>query len=125
MKNIFLTFVLAVFSFSSVIAQESVSTDKSVVVIDQFKSILKKQPGLLIDVRTPEEYKEGTILGAINIDFLDDNFKQEMEKLDPKQAVYIFCQSGKRSAKAHKVLTELGFENVYELAGGYSAWIDM
>lgn len=124
MKNIFLTFMVVVFSFSIVVGQENVTTNKNVLLIEQFKNTIKEQPGLLIDIRTPNEYEEGTIKGAMNIDFKNDNFKQEISKLDPQKPVYIFCQSGKRSAKAHKVFTELGFKNVYELAGGYATWIN-
>ncbi len=124
MKNIFLTVVLVICSFFNVFAQEGVDADKNVLPVEQFVNVMKQKPGQLIDVRTPEEYKEGTIKGAININFLNDNFKKEIEQLDPNQPIYIFCQSGKRSAKAHKLLIEEGFKNVYELAGGYNAWVD-
>ena len=119
MKNIILTATLLIFSFFKGNAQE-VNT-KKVVNSVAFESQIETKKVQLIDVRTPKEYKEGTILNAVNIDFLDEGFSKNIEQLDKKQPVYIFCQSGKRSAAAATKLQEAGFE-VIELAGGYKAW---
>lgn len=119
MKNIILTAIVLIFSFFKVSAQE-VNT-KKVVNPTVFESQIATKKVQLIDVRTPKEYKEGTILNATNIDFLAEDFSKNIEKLDKKQPVYIFCQSGKRSAAAATKLQEAGFD-VIELAGGYKAW---
>lgn len=119
MKNIILTATLVIFSFFKGNAQE-VNTKKVVNPV-AFESQIETKKVQLIDVRTPKEYKEGTILNAVNIDFLDEGFSKNIEQLDKKQPVYIFCQSGKRSAAAATKLQEAGFE-VIELAGGYKAW---
>ncbi|MGS4344418.1 rhodanese-like domain-containing protein [Myroides odoratus] len=119
MKNIILTATLVIFSFFKGNAQE-VNTKKVVNPV-AFESQIETKKVQLIDVRTPKEYKEGTILNAVNIDFLDEGFLKNIEQLDKKQPVYIFCQSGKRSAAAATKLQEAGFE-VIELAGGYKAW---
>lgn len=119
MKNIILTATLVMFSFFKVNAQE-VRTKELVHPVVFEKQITAKKVQL-IDVRTPKEYQEGTILTAININFLEDDFEQKIKKLDVTQPVYIFCQSGKRSAGAAKKMQEAGFQ-VIELAGGYKAW---
>lgn len=119
MKNIILTATLLIFSFFKGSAQE-VNT-KKIVDPTVFESQITNKKVQLIDVRTPKEYKEGTILTAVNIDFLDEEFEKNIEQLDKKQPVYIFCQSGKRSAAAAVKFQEAGF-NVIELAGGYKAW---
>jgi len=119
MKNIILTATLLIFSFFKVSAQE-VNT-KKLVDAEAFESQITTKKVQLIDVRTPKEFNEGTILAAKNIDFLADDFSKRIEELDKKQPVYIFCQSGKRSAAAATKLQEAGFE-VIELAGGYKAW---
>lgn len=90
--------------------------------VASFEKEMMSNKGLLIDIRTPAEFEEGTIEGARNIDFLGDTFKTEISELDKTEPVYIFCKSGGRSAKAHKLLKEEGFENVYELDGGFTAW---
>lgn len=89
---------------------------------ESFKEVIESKEVQLIDVRTEKEFNEGTIEYAKNIDVLGDSFIEEASKLDKSQPVYIFCKSGKRSAKARKILLEEGFENVYELKEGYSKW---
>jgi rhodanese-related sulfurtransferase len=119
MKNIILTAILLMFSFFKVSAQEVKA--KELVNPTTFESQIANKKIQLIDVRTPKEYKEGTILNAVNIDFLDESFSKNIKQLDKKQPVYIFCQSGKRSAAAAEKMQEAGFD-VIELAGGYKAW---
>lgn len=89
---------------------------------ESFKEVIESKEVQLIDVRTEKEFNEGTIEYAKNIDVLGDSFIEEASKLDKSQPVYIFCKSGKRSAKARNILLEEGFENVYELKEGYSKW---
>lgn len=86
---------------------------------EKMKSLKKYN---LIDVRTKNEYDRGTIEGAINIDYLGPNFKEELNKLDKETPVLMFCQSGGRSAKALRIFGDLGFSYVLELAGGYGSW---
>ncbi|MCH2021449.1 MAG: rhodanese-like domain-containing protein [Saprospiraceae bacterium] len=77
----------------------------------------------LIDVRTPEEYSAGTINSAINIDFYSEDFKKNINTLDKKSAVFVFCAKGGRSNSASKILKEEGFKVIYDLEGGYNAWV--
>lgn len=76
----------------------------------------------LVDIRTLEEFDQGSIAGAAHIDFYQDDFALKMNQLDKTKPVYIFCKSGGRSAKANEQLTAEGFESVYELKGGFEAW---
>ncbi|MCB9293195.1 MAG: rhodanese-like domain-containing protein [Lewinellaceae bacterium] len=77
----------------------------------------------LLDVRTPKEYQEGHIEGAVNINFYDDDFLQQLEKqLDKDKPVLLYCRSGRRSANAAKQMQELGFKEVYDLKGGFLQW---
>lgn len=75
----------------------------------------------IIDIRTEEEFESGNIDGSINIDFYK-NFESDISKLDKNHAYLIYCQSGRRSGEAIKFFDKLGFEKVYELSGGFSAW---
>jgi rhodanese-related sulfurtransferase len=75
--------------------------------------------GQLVDVRTPEEFNEGKIENAQNIDFYANDFKSKIEALDKSKPVFIYCRSGGRSAKAANIFKEAGFKEIYDLQGGY------
>lgn len=77
----------------------------------------------IVDVRTPEEYNEGHIEGAVNINLFDEDFLSKASKLDKNKPVYVYCKSGGRSARASKQLAENGFKNVYDLDGGILNWV--
>ena len=77
---------------------------------------------LIIDVRTPGEFKEGHIENALNINWNDPSFSQETSKLDKSKPVMVYCLSGGRSASAARKLRQDGFTNVYELNGGMMQW---
>lgn len=77
----------------------------------------------IIDVRTPEEYNLSHIPNAKNIDFYNpQNFMQEIEKLDKEHSYYIYCRTGARSANSCALMSELGFNNTYNLVGGIVEW---
>jgi rhodanese-related sulfurtransferase len=77
----------------------------------------------LLDVRTPEEYQEDHIKNATLANINDDeSFEKVTGTLDKKKPVYIYCHSGRRSAKAAKTLKEKGFNTVVNLDGGIEAW---
>ncbi len=78
----------------------------------------------LIDVRTPEEVSQGKIDKATNYDINNPDFGENIDKLDRSRPVYVYCASGKRSARATELLKQSGFLVVYDLRGGYNAWIE-
>ncbi len=86
----------------SVVKKKRVASPKA-VEIKPNKELLQKlsRPGVvLLDVRTPEEYSNGRVRGAKNINFLADNFEEQVNKLDRKKTYYLYCASGNRSGKA-------------------------
>lgn len=89
--------------------------------VDNFNNAILGHAGKLVDVRTPSEYKDYHIPGAINIDYKNDNFKEEFNKLDKKTPVLIYCRSGVRSGRARDILEKEGFK-VYNLDHGIKAW---
>ena len=76
----------------------------------------------LIDVRTPEEFSEGHLENAQNMNYYDDDFKQQLSVLDKNQKVYVYCKKGGRSASAAELLSEMGFTEIYDLEGGIDNW---
>jgi rhodanese-related sulfurtransferase len=77
----------------------------------------------LLDVRTPVEFQSGHLEGAINVDY-QSNFKIEIQKMDKEKKYLLYCKSGIRSANAMQVMRHFGFEEVYNMLGGISYWID-
>ena len=76
----------------------------------------------LIDIRTPAEYSGGYIKGAVNINFFDRNFMDQMSKLNKEKEIYIYCRSGNRTGKAASRLKDQGFSKIYDLQGGILNW---
>lgn len=77
---------------------------------------------ILLDVRTPGEYSEGHLAGALNIDWRGSNFDAEVAKLDKSKTVFVYCLSGGRSASAASAMRNMGFKQVYEMQGGMIKW---
>lgn len=105
-------------------AQDAQSAPGSVQHVDAaaFDQAMKAEPGQLVDVRTPDEYSEGHLEGAVNIDFYDEHFKENCSRLDKEKTVYVYCHSGGRSGKATDMLHEEGFKSVVDLSGGITGW---
>jgi molybdopterin/thiamine biosynthesis adenylyltransferase/rhodanese-related sulfurtransferase len=80
------------------------------------------EPVSIIDVRDPDEYRDGHIEPATNISrgFLE--FRIGSAVPDPASTVVLYCQSGMRSVLAAKALKDLGYSNVINLQGGYQNW---
>ncbi|MGS2740480.1 rhodanese-like domain-containing protein [Sinomicrobium sp. M5D2P17] len=78
---------------------------------------------VILDVRTEEEFEEGYIPDAVNIDIRQgQGFIDELEKLDKSKTYYVYCRSGARSAQACAIMGQLGFEEAHNLLGGILEW---
>jgi rhodanese-related sulfurtransferase len=116
MKRILIV-LLVLFSFSTIQAQ----TYKNAAA-EAFKTEISKDTVQLVDVRTPGEYTQGHIKGAVNINLKQAEFLAQVEKtIDKKKTVYVYCRSGGRSAYASKMLSQAGF-TVVNLSGGILGW---
>jgi rhodanese-related sulfurtransferase len=72
----------------------------------------------VIDVRTPEEFNEEHISGALNLDCTDLSFARELSRLDTKKSYAIYCYSGSRSRQVLSFMRTRGFTSVVDLQGG-------
>ena len=122
-----LFFLLTVFLITALTGACQSGTEQGYVVLSPaiYKEKLAKEKDkvLLIDVRTPEEYAEGHIEGALNIDFMNPPaFDKEFSALDTSKPLMIYCRSGNRSRRAAEKLKAMGFQQVFDLEGGYRAW---
>jgi rhodanese-related sulfurtransferase len=119
MKKLFLMILFATSAFS---CQSQKDSRIEVIPKAEFKMAIAKENIQLIDVRTPQEYADGFINGAKNINVNDKNFENEIQKLDKSKPVYVYCRSGARSQTAAKKMIALGFKQVVDLQGGYMNW---
>ncbi|MFS0672601.1 MULTISPECIES: rhodanese-like domain-containing protein [Ornithinibacillus] len=91
------------------------------ISVQEVKDKFKENNVQFIDVRTPGEYKANHRKPFKNIPL--SNLSGKMDKLDKQKEIVVICQSGMRSTKAAKMLKKQGFETIYNVKGGMSAWI--
>ena len=120
MKNILVTILM----LSSLMLGISNSQTTKALKPKSFDKELKKDNGVLIDVRTPKEYAEEHLKGATMIDYKDSTFSEKVSMLNKNKPVYLYCHSGKRSAAAQDTLIKQGFKKVVALKGGITKWKD-
>ena len=77
---------------------------------------------VILDVRTPDEFAETHIEGALLIDFYDADFANQIAELDPDVPYLVYCRSGNRSGQAVALMEELGFRDVIDIDGGILSW---
>ncbi len=77
---------------------------------------------VVLDVRTPEEFAEGHLDGAVLVDFYDADFADQLAGLDPDVPYLVYCRSGNRSGQTLAIMDELGFSSVVDIDGGVVAW---
>ena len=120
------TTLLAFITFITLNACQSNATQNGVggtISADEFEQKLNTTENPQIaDVRTPEEYSEGFIKGAININYNSNTFESEIQKMDKSKPVFVYCLSAGRSSSAVSKMIDLGFKEIYELKGGMRAW---
>ncbi len=111
-------FMLSIGGFSQTVEKDSIQ----VLSIEKFEKMMSKKKNRLVDVRTPEEVSEGQIAGALNINFLGENFASEIQNLNKNETYLLYCRSGARTRKAADQMQKAGFKKVYMLEGGITAW---
>jgi rhodanese-related sulfurtransferase len=98
----------------------------STISVDAAAAITENPPdGLVVlDVRTPEEFAEGHLEGAVLADFYAADFAEQLAALDTDVPYLVYCRSGNRSGQALGVMEQLGFTSVVDIDGGIVAWTD-
>lgn len=129
MKNIFLILFL-IFSLSA--CQSNGSGESTTANAAQshllspqdFQEKLARTEGeILIDLRTHGElHSIGPIAGAGMMDFTGGQFEKFYPNLPKEKPIFLYCASGGRSGKAYDILKGAGFETVYDMDGGITAW---
>ena len=110
--------VLAV-SCAQTVAAQIISPQEAFTLIEDNRN---NPDFIIIDVRTPQEFSDGHIEGATNIDFYSTNFRDKINELDKSKTYLIYCQSGNRSGRSREMMVELEFQKIYDIGGGIVAW---
>jgi rhodanese-related sulfurtransferase len=105
-------------------AEGGEDTASSVKHVDpqQAQQLIAGKKVIVLDIRTPSEFKAARIAGATNIDFLAPDFEQRISRLDTNKTYLVHCASGGRSTHSLPVLKKYHFELLYHLDGGIKAW---
>jgi rhodanese-related sulfurtransferase len=118
--------LLAIIATLAAVALAGCSSDGAVletVSPEDAASIIAEDSGtIVLDIRTPEEYNEGIIEGAINIDFYAPNFAQQLDALDKDSSYVVYCRSDNRTGQAMDTFANLEFQQVSEIDGGIVNW---
>ncbi|MCK5779838.1 MAG: rhodanese-like domain-containing protein [Psychrilyobacter sp.] len=88
----------------------------------QVAELLRKKGLKVLDVRTNGEWKMGNIAGSVNIDITGSDFADKIGKLNKATPYLIYCRSGVKSMSAARYMSKLGFEEMYNLKGGFMAY---
>jgi len=95
----------------------TISVDDAALITDNPPEDL-----VVLDVRTPEEFAEGHLEGAVLVDFYDADFAEQLAALDAGAPYLVYCRSGNRSGQALGVMQQLGFTSAVDVDGGIVAW---
>lgn len=120
MKKLYYALLLFIASCSSA---GTGADDGIILPVEEYaKAIATDTTAFILDVRTPEEYAEGHIEGAMLMNVLEEEtFASGIDTLKSDHTYYIYCRSGRRSRKAASMMTQRGLK-VVDLKGGYNAW---
>ena len=124
----------AVFLFNSMLiagcrqpTTQTISVPVPKITVSDADKLISENVGnqdfIILDVRTLDEYTARHIPGAIDISYESANFKNDVDKLDRNKQYLVYCQTGVNSAAAAQIMAGLGFKDVQDITGGYTAWV--
>lgn len=107
-------------------SQPALAQVSSVITAEEAAKLIEQNRNnpnfVVLDVRTADEYADGHIAGAQQLDFYDDQFAAQLAKLDKSKQYLLYCRSGARSGKTAELMSGLGFSQVKDIKGGITAW---
>lgn len=124
MKTLKLIPILACMVAAPLLAADKPPVPPSVknVGVEEFDKLRADKKNVVLDVRTPEEFAEGHIPGAVNVDFNAPDFQKKIAELDKSKTYLVHCAGGVRSAKACTAMDKVAFKSVVNLEPGFRAW---
>ena len=104
------------------LAEKPASKGVEKITIEQFEEKAKEKDVVILDVRSAEEFKEGHVPGATNVNVSDEKFAEKVEALGKDKSILVYCRSGKRSTAATDRMSKMGFEKLYNFVGSMNEW---
>jgi phage shock protein E len=114
----------AMLSCGTAVAQNGNYSSATHVDVNGAEKLIKDSGITVLDIRTADEFREGHLAGAVNIDFMESDFEKKASELDKSRPYLVHCGTGRRSATCIEILRKLGFKQLYHLDGGVLAWQD-
>lgn len=118
--NKILALVATTFCGCTLSAQHNVS---EISVSDYKNKYTNDTTIVVLDVRTPDEFKTGHLPRAINMDWYGADFGKQVAVIDTSRTIVVYCRSGKRAANAIEKMQNMGFKHLTNLKGGIQEWI--
>ena len=116
-------FSLAIFALLAMLTVAACSSESSAdpgahqVKPSEAVAMINAGERTVIDVRTPAEYDEAHVVGAVNIDVEGAGFSEQIAQLDPDQPYMVYCRAGNRSAIAADQMAEAGIKDIADAGG--------
>ncbi len=120
-----LKFSFAVFCVSVLLVSCLGNSNEKIqsISVDELEQAMRPYANLqVVDLRSPEDYLEAHLPGAVNIDLNSPTFEKELAGLNPELPIYLYCANGLSSAEAIKKMAKKPFPKIYDVTGGYGAW---
>ena len=106
--------------------QKAETQTLNTIAAQEAQTIIQQRGGqpnfVILDVRTPQEFAQGHLAGAVNLDFHAPTFRGELDKFEKTKTYLVYCRSVNRSGKTLDMMRELGFAEAYNITGGIGAW---
>ncbi len=100
----------------------NVEPEADSLTVSDFIKEMRKSNAVVVDLSFPEEFEQGHIEGAININFFDPNFKSTLTELDKSKTYLLYTNNRSRTRRTGIYMKQNGFNKVYTLIGGFNAY---
>ena len=101
--------------------------DELLLTAQEAQALIEQNKGddkfAILDLRSPDEYRQGHIEGARSVNYYATNFQRMVSLLDRDATILLYCQKGRQSTLALRAMTKLGFSRMYILDGGIDEWV--
>jgi rhodanese-related sulfurtransferase len=118
--------VVPLFLVLALVATVAAGSAVTNVTVGKAQALMKERAGkadfVILDVRTSEEFAEGHIAGAVNLDVQERDFEKKLRALDRKKSYLVYCRTGNRSRKATVAMEALGFRAIFHMNEGIVKW---
>ncbi|MBS1643182.1 MAG: thioredoxin fold domain-containing protein [Bacteroidetes bacterium] len=118
-QSLIVVFIILFSSCSNLQSQKTFISLSAKAFAEKVKQLSN---AVILDVRTPQEFSKDHLINSKNIDWNENNFETEIEKLDKSKPVFVYCLSGGRSTAAAELMHKKGFKEIYEMDGGIMKW---